>query len=164
MKKTILIAALLLSGFVFQSATAQVHVGFNVNVATQPVWGPVGYNHVEYYYMPDIDAFYYVPSHQYVYQEGGHWRFASTLPYRFHNYDLYSGYKVVINDPYPYRHADTYRSQYGTYKGRRDQEVIRNSQDPRYFENKDHPQHNKWKKDHNQGNEHNQGNGHNHHK
>lgn len=160
-KKTILIAALFISGFVFQSATAQTQVRFSVNIGTQPVWGPVGYDHVEYYYMPDVDAFYYVPSHQYIYQDHGRWIFASSLPYRFHNYNLYSGYKVVINDPYPYRHADKYRSQYGTYKGHSDQEVIRDSRDPRYFENKNHPQHNKWKNYHNQGNGHNQGNEHN---
>ena len=53
----------------------------------------------------------------------------------------------MINDPTPYRHAETYRSQYGTYKGRHDQEVIRNSHDPKYFEIKDHPEHNKWKTD-----------------
>jgi hypothetical protein len=158
MKKTILIVTLLLSGFVFQFASAQVGVRLNVNIGTQPVWGPVGYDHVEYYYMPDIDAFYYVPRHQYIYQQRGRWVFASSLPARYNNYDLYSGYKVVINDPTPYRHADTYRSQYGSYRGRHDQEVIRNSQDPRYFEVKDHPQHNQWRNDHNEGNDRNQGN------
>lgn len=158
MKKAILIVTLLLSGFVFQFASAQVGVRLNVNIGTQPVWGPVGYDHVEYYYMPDIDAFYYVPRHQYIYQQRGRWVFASSLPARYNNYDLYSGYKVVINDPTPYRHADTYRSQYGSYRGRHDQEVIRNSQDPRYFEVKDHPQHNQWRNDHNEGNDRNQGN------
>lgn len=163
MKKTILIATLLLSGFLFKTAIAQVHVRLNVNIGSQPVWGPVGYDHVEYYYMPDIDAFYSVPRQQYIYQQRGRWVFASSLPIRYHNYDLYSGYKVVINDPTPYRHAETYRSQYGSYKDRHDQEVIRNSHDPRYFEIKDHPEHNKWKNDHNSGNHHNQGNNRNRH-
>jgi hypothetical protein len=157
MKKTILIVALLLSGFLFKTVTAQVHVRLNVNIGSQPVWGPVGYDHVEYYYMPDIDAFYYVPRHQYIYQQRGRWVFASSLPPRYHNYDLYSGYKVVINDPYPYRHAETYRSQYSGYKGRGDQEVIRNSHDPRYFEISDHPEHNKWRND-NKRNDNNRGN------
>lgn len=145
MKKTILIAALLLSGFLFQTVGAQVHVRFSVNIVSQPIWGPVGYDHVEYYYMPDIDVFYYVPKHQYIYQEQGRWIFAASLPSRFNNYDMYNGYKVVINDPKPYRHAETYRKQYGSYKGRHDQETIRNSHDPKYFEIKDHPEHDKWK-------------------
>jgi hypothetical protein len=60
MKKIILIVTLLLSGFIFTTATAQIRVRFNVNIASQPVWGPVGYDHAEYYYLPDIDMFYYV--------------------------------------------------------------------------------------------------------
>jgi hypothetical protein len=148
MKKIICIAALFLSGFLFQTATAQIRVSIKANIGLQPVWGPTGYDHVDYYYMPDIDAFYYVPTQQYIYQQSGRWIYASSLPYRFHNYDVYRGYKVVVNDPRPYRHVETYRQKYGSYKGRRDQEIIRNSQDARYFEVKDHPQHDKWEKDH----------------
>jgi hypothetical protein len=150
MKKVILVAALLFSGFLTKIATAQVHL--NVNIGVQPVWGPVGYDHAEYYYMPDIDAYYNVPKHQYIYQEGGRWRFATTLPGQFRGYNINNGYKVVINDdPQPYRHPETYRTKYSGYKGRQDQEVIRNSHDPKYFVIKDHPEHNQWKKNQNQG-------------
>ena len=31
------------------------------------IWGPGGYDHVDYYYMPDIDAFYKVPTRQFYY-------------------------------------------------------------------------------------------------
>lgn len=149
MKKTILIVTLVLSGFIFTTATAQIRVRFNVNIATQPVWGPVGYDHAEYYYLPDIDMFYYVPRHQYIYQNRGRWIFTTTLPYRYRNYDFYSGYKVVINDDArPYRNAATYRSNYAQYKGgNRNQGVIRDSRDSKYFVNKNHPEHNKWAKD-----------------
>ena len=41
-----------MSGFAFQIVSAQVKVGFSVNIGTQPEWGPVGYDHVEYYYLP----------------------------------------------------------------------------------------------------------------
>jgi hypothetical protein len=57
---------------------------------------------------------------------------------------------VVINDPYPYRHAETYRTKYAEYKGHHNQEIIRNSRDSRYYEIKDHPEHNNWKRDQNQ--------------
>jgi len=150
MKKSIIILALLLSGFAFQTATAQINVNLRANIGSQPVWGPVGYDHVEYYYMPDIDVFYYVPKHQYYYQQRGRWIYSSTLPARFHNYNVNNGYKVVVNDPYPYRHADTYRTKYAEYKGHHDQEIIRNSHDSRYYEIKDHPEHNKWKREHDQ--------------
>jgi hypothetical protein len=149
MKKTILIAALLMSGFAFQTVSAQIRVGINVNIAAQPVWGPVGYDHVEYYYLPDIDAFYYVPRQQYIYMERGRWVFSTYLPSRYNNYNIYNGYKVVINEPTPYRNAGVYRSQYSGYKGRHDQQIIRNSHDSRYFENKNHPQHREWNRSNN---------------
>ncbi len=157
MKKTILSAAVLLTGFIFTTATAQVRVRFNVNIATQPVWGPVGYDHVEYYYLPDIDVYYNVAKRQYIYMQYGRWRFASTLPARYHDYDLYSGYKVVINEPAPYRHDRTYRAKYAGYKGNHSQEVIRNSHDSKYFVNKDHPQHNQWKENNSHGGRNNHG-------
>lgn len=81
-----------------------------------------------------------------IYVQHGWWRFASTLPARYHNYDLYSGYKVVINEPSPYRHDRIYRTKYAGYKDNHSQEAIRNSHDSKYFVNKDHPRHNQWKK------------------
>jgi hypothetical protein len=139
----------------FQNAKAQVHVDVRLNVGTQPVWGPVGYDYVDYYYMPDIDVFYYVPRHQYIYLQSGRWIFASSLPSRYHNYDINRGYKVVVNEPTPYRNAAIYRTKYAGYKGNHGQEIIRNSHDSRYWENKNHPEHNKWK-----GNQNSNGNGH----
>lgn len=159
MKKTILLSALFLSGFVFQTATAQVTGDFRINIGTQPGWGPVGYDRVEYYYMPDIDVFYNVPRQQYVYQQRGRWRFSASLPLQYSSYDIYSGYKVVINDPNPYRNAEMYRTRYAGYKGNHSQEVIRNSRDSRYFGNKNHPEYNNWRNNNgNRGNG-NRGNG-----
>jgi hypothetical protein len=141
MKKTILVMTLLLSGFAFQNASAQVRL--NINIGVQPVWGPVGYDHAEYYYMPDIDAYYYIPNRQFIYMEHGRWAFSTYLPSRF-NYDIYSGYKVVVNEPYPYRNAEMYRTRYASYRGNHEQQIIRNSHEEKYFENKDHPEHSKW--------------------
>jgi len=144
MKKLILIVALLVGGFVFQTASAQLRVSLRVNIATQPVWGPVGYDHVEYYYMPDIEAYYYVPTRQYIYMQRGRWIFAASLLTRFH-YEIYTRYKLVVNEPRPYRHDESYRTKYASYRGHHDQEIIRNSRDSRYFVNRNHPEHNKWK-------------------
>ena len=161
MKKTILIVTILLGGFLFQTASAQIRVRLNVNIATQPIWGPVGYDHAEYYYMPDIDVFYCVPRQQYVYQQRGRWIFSASLPFQYRSYDLYSGYKVVINDdPRPYRNAENYRTRYAQYRGNHSQDVIRNSHDSRYFENKNHPEHNQWQKNRNRRNGNGNGNGH----
>lgn len=111
---------------------AQVKFNLNVNIGSQPVWGPVGYDHAEYYYLPDIEAYYYVPRHQFVYLSGNKWIFSATLPPRYRNYDLYSGYKVVVNEPYAYRHFDRDRRQYSEYRGRHDQQIIRDSHDRKY--------------------------------
>ena len=131
MKKTIFIAALALSNFAFK-ADAQVKFNLNLNIGSQPEWGPTGYNHAEYYYMPDIDAYYYVPGHQYVYQQNNAWIRSGGLPPRFHNYDVYHGYKVVVNQPEPWRNQAVIRAKYAVFRGRHDQVVIRDSHDNRY--------------------------------
>lgn len=145
MKKIIFILAILVGGLAFQTATAQLRV--NVNIGVQPMWGPVGYDYAEYYYMPDIDTYYYVPGRKYVYLENGRWLSSASVPSRYRGYDFYNGYKVVINEPTPYRNAVMYRTKYASYKGRHSQGNIRNSNDSRYFENRNHPQHSKWKKE-----------------
>jgi len=147
MKKVTLITALLFSGFLFQAANAQVRVSLQMNIGSQPVWGPVGYSHVEYYYMPDIDVYYNVPSRQYIYMERGNWIFAAALPIRYNYYNIYTGYKVVINEPNPYRNAQVYRTKYGSYRGNHGQQTIRDSRDSRYYQIKEHPEHNRWQQD-----------------
>jgi hypothetical protein len=121
-----------------QQASAQVRV--NINIGTQPLWGPVGYDEVEYYYLPDVEAYYYVPRRQFVYLNGGNWIFATSLPPRYRTYDLYTGYKVVINEPRPYIHFTDHKVKYARYKGvHGKQVVIRDSRDPKYYVVKGHP-------------------------
>ena len=141
MKKMILILAFIAGGIVYKPAQAQVSINFNIGA--QPVWGPVGYDYVEYYYMPDIGVYYYVPRHQFVYLSNGRWIFASYLPVQYRSYNLYSGYKVVINEPQPYLHYQTHRVVYAKYKGNYGRQVIiRNSNEPKYYVNRGHPKYN----------------------
>ena len=123
---------------------AQVSFGISFNLESQPAWGPTGYDYVEYYYLPDIDVYYNVPRHRYYYNERGRWRYSSSLPTRFGNYDYYNSYKVVVNEHYPWRNAKTYREKYSSFKGRHDQQFIRDSKDSKYFANKYHPEHKNW--------------------
>jgi hypothetical protein len=123
---------------------AQVHINLNVNISSQPIWGPTGFDYVEYYYLPDIEVYYYVPTHRYYYFQGGHWIGRSSLPSRFHNFDLYNSYKVVVNEKQPWKNHETYKAKYSSYKGRHDQQSIRDSRDSKYFVNKNHPEHNNW--------------------
>ncbi len=132
MKKIILTAAILIGCLSFKAADAQLRINLGFNIGAQPEWGPVGYTHAEYYYMPDIDAYYDVPNHQYVYNQNNVWVRSSALPPRYQNYDLYHGYKVVVNQPNPWQHNAEIRAKYSGYKGRHDQPIIRESHDERY--------------------------------
>ncbi len=147
--KKLLIFTMLLSCFLMTyKGNAQLRVGVraNVNIGLQPIWGPVGYSHVDYYYLPGIDVYYNVPQHQYVYFENNQWINSPSLPPRYGNYDMYRGYKVVINEPTPYLHADVYRARYSRYRNYSErQHVIRDSRDRRYYEIPDHPMHSHWK-------------------
>jgi hypothetical protein len=131
---------------------AQVHISLNVNIANQPAWGPVGYEAVQYYYLPDIETYYCLSSHRFYYFQKGRWINSLNLPVRYRNYDLYGSYKVVVNEPTPWKHHDTFRDKYASFKGRHDQQPIRDSHESKYFVNKNHPEHNNWLKQQRQNN------------
>jgi hypothetical protein len=141
MKKVILPLALLLSSALYQVADAQLNV--RINIGSQPVWGPIGYDYVDYYYFPDADIYYNVPQGQYIYLDGPRWVSAFALPPRYRSFDPYRSYKVVINEPEPYRRNNIWHAKYYGYRGQ-SQQIIYNSHDPRYFVIERHPEHNRW--------------------
>lgn len=153
----VVIVALILSS----TLHAQVRMNLNVDVDRQPIWGPTGYDHVEYYYMPDIDVYYNVPQQRFFYYEGGRWISNSSLPSRYGGYDLYNSHKVVVNERTPYLNHKQYKDKFSSYKGRHDQQPIRDSRDARYFANQNHPEHNTWvrQQGHDNGNGNGRGNG-----
>lgn len=136
------LTALLISSLAYTTVTAQVNV--SVNIGLQPVWGPVGYEHVDYYYLPEIEGYYDIPHRQFIYFNHGAWVHAAALPPQFGHVDLYHTYKVVINEPDPWLRHDVYKAKYVSYKTNHNQVVIRDSHEPRYWEIKEHPEHNKW--------------------
>ncbi|AYL98557.1 hypothetical protein [Mucilaginibacter celer] len=130
MKKIILTAAILLSSLSVKIASAQISL--SINIGSQPEWGPVGYDRADYYYLPDIDAYYDINAHQYVYFDNNVWVHGAVLPPRFGSYDVYRSYKVVVNERTPWVRNDVYRRKYASYRGRHDQVVIRDSRDVKY--------------------------------
>ncbi|KAF2336845.1 hypothetical protein [Flavobacterium daemonense] len=99
----------------FTSVFAQAQVSVNVNIGTPPNWGPVGYDNSRYYYLPDIDVYYDVNQSAFIYDNSGRWVREKRLPERYRNYDLYSGYKVVLNDyrgDAPYTYHSKHRAEY----------------------------------------------------
>ena len=95
--------------------SVQSQVSVNVNI-TPPMWGPVGYTQVRYYYIPDVEAYYDIQTSMFIYYTGGTWIHRTYLPSRYKNYDLYHGYKVVMSDYHgntPYTHYKQHKSKYG---------------------------------------------------
>lgn len=147
-----LILAVIIGVASLSSINANAQINLSINIGSQPTWGPTGYNHVENYYLPDIDAYYNVPAKMYTYQVNGQWVNRNTLPSRYSGYDLYSGYKVVINRPKPYmNHAQDVRqySKFKNYRGK--QEMIRDNRDKRYDESRKNIGSRPNERDHNNG-------------
>jgi hypothetical protein len=119
---------------------------YEANISDQPIWGPTGYDRADFYFIPDIDCYYSVSEHEYIYKEGSGWSHGATLPSRYGSYDPYNSYKVVVNEKTPYQNHDVHQAKYAAYKGVKNQPVIRDSKDPKYFVIKDHPQHDNWVK------------------
>jgi hypothetical protein len=69
-------------------AKAQVSLSFGINIRSQTVWGPTGYNEVQYYYLPDMEVYNYATQYRFYYQSGGYRRYSSNLLYIYHNYEL----------------------------------------------------------------------------
>lgn len=103
------------------AGSIQAQLSVRVNIGTPPQWGPAGYNSVHYYYLPDIESYYDVQNSMFIYYSGSRWVHRRNLPARYRNYDLYGGYKVVMNDYHgnrPYDHFREYRNRYARgYRG-----------------------------------------------
>lgn len=114
--KTLKLITLALLFFASTSNYAQVSV--SVNFGTPPQWGPVGYTEVSYYYLPDVESYYDIRAQQFIFLNNGVWIRSHNLPYHYRGYDLYNGYKVVLNDYHgsrPYVHYSEHKVKY--YKG-----------------------------------------------
>lgn len=122
--KRIFYLTLIVLGIGFaQKSEAQVRV--NINIGSQPLWGPVGYDYARYYYMPEIDVYYNVANRKYTYYQGNRWVTKSKLPGRYKKFDLYRTYKVVLNDHDPWHRHRNHRHQYARYANNYSQVVIR---------------------------------------
>jgi len=135
MKKLVYLTVLVGGLFFVKPAAAQVNV--SINIGNQPSWGPVGYDYVRYYYIPEINVYYDVINRRYTHYHGRRWVTSRSLPSRYRNFNFYNTYKVVVNDRDPWRHHDRYRRDYGHYAHRRNQVSIRD-----HRSNYDRPRHN----------------------
>lgn len=105
----------------FAGSSAQAQISVRLNLGVAPDWGPSGYSDVRYYYLPDVEAYYDIPSSMFIYYNGVTWIRRSSLPYKYRNYDLYNGYKVPMADyrgNNPYANFRKHKVQYSRgYRG-----------------------------------------------
>lgn len=148
--KKVIIALFLLAG-IAAAPEAKAQVSININIGSQPAWGPTGFDHADYYYLPDVNCYYDVTRAQFIYQNGNNWIYGNSLPSRYRGVNLYNTYKVVVNRPTPFRNNQNDIRMYSRYKGNHNQPVIRDSRDSRYYASKGHPQHQQWVNDQHKG-------------
>jgi hypothetical protein len=104
-----LIAATVLFNFAY--TRAQVAVNVNIGI---PAWG-VPVTTERYYYIPDIETYYDIPSREYIYLHDGVWVRSVSVPVVYRNYDFYRGRKIIINDyrgNAPYAFYNVHRVKY----------------------------------------------------
>jgi hypothetical protein len=114
---TTFVVSLLFAGCVPMSYVAEEPEA-NANVVV-PAWAPPydGAQFVKYYYLPDIDVYYDVWNHEFVYLQDGSWMFASSLPQMYGGFDLYNSFIVVLDHSVyePWMHHHYYVSHYPRY-------------------------------------------------
>ena len=131
------ILLLFLLSFIFpQENTAQIKV--NINIGSQPVWGPTGYDYARFYYLPDLDMYYDINRREYMYNENNRWVYINHLPDRYRNYDLFKGYKVVFKEDRPYTNHAIHLNKYKGYRNNHKQQAIIYSKDKKYHIIKGH--------------------------
>jgi hypothetical protein len=122
------IAGLFAMTFIFQtSAIAQESPGQYIPpqdyqqpaVVAPPDWAPP-YDSpagVQYYYIPDIECYYDVWHHEFVYMENGNWIFSPILPPMYAGYDLMHGHIVILDRHVhqPWMHHELYMTHYPRY-------------------------------------------------
>ncbi|MES2274818.1 MAG: hypothetical protein V4592_02270 [Bacteroidota bacterium] len=164
MKKLIIMSALVMGGLGIKTADAQLGIRINLHLGTQPVYVPAPqpvvvnepvYNDDDYYYLPEVEAYYSVGEHSYYYQDGDRWVSAAYLPGRYHDFDWRSAKRFEVRASRPYMHHDIYRGRFGGYVNRNDYYARAYPNRGNYDNNRGHEQYGnrEWNQNQNRGND-----------
>ena len=135
---TLLFSILMVTATLFTVKPASAQVSVNINIVSQPLWGPISYDYVEYYYLPEAEVYYYVPTSQFIYWHNSNWVYVYNMPSMYH-INLFTTYKVVLNGYKPYMNHPMHKLKYGKYKSEKNKQMaIRDSQDKKYHGVKGH--------------------------
>ncbi len=152
MKKLLFISAIAMSGLFYNTANAQIRLHVGVHFGGAPIVvseqapvvyddQPVAYNdnNDDYYYLPDVDAYYNVGQQCYYYNDGGSWVSAAYLPGAYRDYDWRSCRRYEVRAPRPYMHADFYRNRFNgvAFNGRWDNRAYDRGYVTAYHSNRD---------------------------
>jgi hypothetical protein len=84
-----------------------------------PPWAPNydNINHIHFYYLPDIECYYDVWTHDFIYLEDGEWMFGAVLPPYYSWFDLNNAFVVVLDHRVqrPWMHFPYYVEHYPRY-------------------------------------------------
>jgi len=122
MKKLTILSAIAMSGLIYSTANAQMsirvglHFGTPVAVQRSTVYddaAQISYDgDDDYYYLPDVDAYYSVSEQCYYYFDGDSWISAAFLPGEYRDYNWRTARRYEVRAPRPYMHDEIYRSRY----------------------------------------------------
>ncbi|HEY4326764.1 MAG TPA: hypothetical protein VGN20_22450 [Mucilaginibacter sp.] len=130
MKKSLILSAIAISGLIYNTANAQISIHLGIGFAAPrvvyapapvvqqtPVYEQSAYNgNDDYYYLPDVDAYYSVNEQCYYYSDGNNWISSAYLPGEYRNYDWRNVRRFEVRAPRPYLHDDIYRSKYNGHQ------------------------------------------------
>lgn len=108
-------------------STTQAQVSVNINLGTPPVWAPADRVETQYYYLPEIDSYYDVPSERFIYYNNGTWTRSTALPARYQGYNLRSGKVIYLTDyrgKSPYVNHKSHKVKYVTTRYRQPNKVV----------------------------------------
>jgi len=140
MKKLMILSAIAVSGLMAQSANAQIGIHINLHLGGAPVYvapAPV-YDDDDYYYLPDVEAYYSVRQNCYYYNDGYNWVSAAYLPGAYRDYDWHYARRIEVREARPFMHDDVYRARYGGVEHRNWN--YRDEHDNRMYADRDHDQ------------------------
>jgi len=99
----------------FGNSTKAQGPEINANIELPP-WAPYyeNANLVRYYYFPDIECYYDVQNHEFIYPEDGQWMFGQSLPPVYAWFDLTNCFIVALDARVfePWRHFHYYVAHY----------------------------------------------------
>lgn len=121
MKKLATIIAVTAGLLTVKAADAQIgiHVSFNLGTPAVVVPQPAAVQYPDYddsddyYYLPDVEAYYSIPQHCYFYMDGNRWISAAYLPGRYHDMDWRAFRHYEVRGERPYMNHSAYRTKFG---------------------------------------------------